>query len=164
MDRILGGGDRLAGRTASWLAVLNPKTANRVIEALLLGIDFGKQAKLDEEAGDQYAHQKAAYEWGCKVGDPKLVSLVRHFWEGVQLGVFAVGDLQERKGYKSPKLAALESAVGGNGKDYTVNRAYLKDIMADIDISTDGARVALSGRPCDFGHYLITNILGRNAK
>ena len=132
---------------------LTAEKTRQVRDAILLAVKYGNQAKRDETAGYEFAHQKAAYEWGYEVGDPGTVRLTRLYWEGVQLGVFAVGDIQERSGPKSPAWAQLEAMVGGNGRDYTVDGAYVRDIFSDVRISTDGARAAARGERSDFEAY-----------
>ena len=125
----------------------------KIADALLSGVDYGNQAKVDEEAGYELAHQKAAYNWGYSVGDPKTVRLARLYWEGVQLGVFAFGDLQQQTGEKSARWAAIESMVGGNGEEYDVDEAYIEDIFADVEVAADGATAAQNGEPSDFVSY-----------
>lgn len=152
-ERLKAKAAQLAYKARFPVKALTSKKAQIVYDALLLGIQYGKQAKLDEQRGYEYAHQKAAYDWGYEVGDPVLIKTIRFYWEGIQLGVFAIGDIQERSGEKSPKLATLESLVGGNGKEYTVNKAYIDDIFDDVKIATDGAKNAENGTPNDFDSY-----------
>lgn len=140
------------------LAVLKKENIIRIRDALILGMKYGKQAKEDEENNDKLAHEKAAYEWGYDVGDPKTVRMIRFYWEGIQLGVFAIGDHQERSGEKPPKWKILESLVGGNGKEYEVNKAYIDDIFQDVKIATDGAEKAKKNSPKNFEEYAEKNL------
>ena len=140
-------------RIALKLEVLKSENVAIIRDALLLGVKYGNQAKEDEGNGDDLAHERAAYEWGYEVGDPKIVKMIRFFWEGVQLGVFGFGDYQENTNGKGAQWSMLESMVGGNGKEYTVDQAYVNDIFHDVSIATDGATIAQSGGRSDFGHY-----------
>lgn len=149
--------ERLMAKAAALeiLKELDPRDLNRdqlqkIAEALLLGVEYGSQARLDEESGYKLAHQKAAYDWGYKVGDPKTVKMVRLYWEGVQLGIFAFGDLQEQTGGKSERWATIESMVGGNGQEYDINESYIEDIFYDVQIAVDGATRAERGEESDF--------------
>ena len=135
------------------LEVLKSENVVIIRDALLLGVEYGNQAKEDEGNGDELAHERAAYEWGYEVGNPKVVKMIRFFWEGVQLGVFGFGDYQENTSGKGEQWTMLESMVGGNGKEYTVDQAYVNDIFHDVRIATDGATIAQSGGKSDFGHY-----------
>ena len=132
---------------------LNTEQIQKLKSALILGIEYGNQAKFDEGNGDELAHQKAAYEWGYDVGDPKIVKMIRFYWEGVQLGVFAIGDAQQRSGEKNKTWAQIESMVGGNGKEYDIDKAYIDDIFNDIQITVDGANDYKAGLPKDFTTY-----------
>lgn len=152
--------ERLKAKAAALeiLKELDPRDLNReqlqkIAEALLLGVEYGNQAKIDEEAGYDLAHQKAAFDWGYRVADPKTVKMVRLYWEGVQLGVFGFGDLQQHAGGKSERWASIEAMVGGNGQEYDVDKAYIEDIFADVEVAVDGATVAQNGEPNDFLSY-----------
>ena len=134
---------------------LSLEQRERVMDALIMGVDYGNQAKENEAAGYALAHQKAAYDWGYAVGDPQIVKMVRLYWEGVQLGVFAIGDLQQGSGTKTDLWKSVESAVGGTGKDYDVDDAYVDDIFSDVQITVDGAEAAQSGHPHDFDTYSL---------
>lgn len=133
---------------------LNKEQLQKIGSALLLGVEYGDQAKSDEANGYVWAHQKAAYEWGYRVGDPKIVKMVRLYWEGVQLGVFGLGDLQQIIGKKSYKWAKIEALVGGNGKEYDVDAAYIEDIFDDVQIAVDGAERSLQGKQNNFQLYV----------
>lgn len=135
---------------------LNQEQLRKISSALLLGVQYGDQAKADEANGYVWAHQKAAYDWGYQVGDPAIVKMVRLYWEGVQLGVFGVGDLQQLTGEKSPRWSTLEAMVGGNGQEYDVDAAYIDDIFNDVQIAVDGAEQWQSGAEKDFDEYSKT--------
>ncbi len=152
-ERLKAKAAAIAYKAKFHLKAINSEKIRQIRDALILGVEYGKQAKEDEGNGYKFAHQKAAYDWGYEVGDPALIKMIRLYWEGVQLSVFAIGDMQERSGEKSPKLAALESLVGGNGKEYTVNKAYIDDIFDDVKIATDGAHAAKNNTPNDFDNY-----------
>ena len=86
------------------IAVFKDGNIAKITDALILGVKYGKQASQDEAQGYEFAHEKAAYEWGYDVGDPALVKTVRFYWESVQLGIFSIGDYQEStKGEKSDR-------------------------------------------------------------
>lgn len=148
----------LRERIALKMEVLKSENVVVIRNALLLGVKYGKQAKIDEEAGDPLAHERAAYEWGYEVGDPKTVKMIRFFWEGVQMGVFGFGDYQEASGDKARSWATLESMVGGNGKEYTVDEAYVNDIFHDVSVASAGAETAQSGKASDFELFAIEHL------
>lgn len=152
-ERLKAKAAAIAAKTKLRLENIDKAQIIAIRDAMIIGVEYGRQAKRDEEAGYELAHQKAAYEWGYAVGDPKTVKLVRLYWEGVQLGVFGIGDIQQHTGSKSPKWAMLESAVGGNGEEYDINRAYIDDIFDDVQIAVDGANAAKGGIPLDFSTY-----------
>lgn len=141
---------------------LNQEQLTKISSALLLGVQYGAQAKADEAKGYVWAHQKAAYDWGYQVGDPTIVKMVRLYWEGVQLGVFGVGDLQQLTGEKSPRWSTLEAMVGGNGQEYDVDAAYIDDIFNDVQIAVDGAERALQGGQNDFEQYAEQRLEGND--
>lgn len=152
-ERLKAKAAKLAAKAALPLEDIDKAQLEAILDAMIIGVEFGKQAKQEEEDGYEFAHQKAAYEWGYAVGDPKTVRLVRLYWEGVQLGVFGIGDIQQHTGSKSPKWAKIESLVGGNGQEYDVNKAYIDDTLDDVQISVDGASAAQNGAPLDFTGY-----------
>ncbi|MFG6569778.1 hypothetical protein [Sulfitobacter sp. 1A13679] len=134
-------------------STLSEKQKLKVFDALLLGKEYGIWAREREKEGYRFAHEQAAYDWGYEVGDPKTVRLVRLYWEGLQLGVFAIGDFQERISSKSAGWRSVEAAVGGNGQEYDVNDDYLDDLFSDVQIAVDGAEAAQRGDEDGFNDY-----------
>ena len=154
LDRLRDRASEAADQLNQAVEALDAETIDKVKNALLLGVDYGDQARRDEEAGYRYAHEKAAYDWGYEVGDPIIVRSVRLYWEGVQLGIFAIGDVQQLRGGKTENWAMLESMIGGNGEEYDVDQAYINDIFYDVSIAEAGAIAAQSGEESDFEGFI----------
>lgn len=116
--------------------------------------DFAAQAKDGEAFGYKYAHERAAYDWGWEVGDPQVVRNLRNLSEELQKSVFSIGDILEgtRGGAKIWSMT-IENWIGANGKNYTVDAAYIDDYVMDIELVIAGAIARELGR-YDFKGYI----------
>ena len=131
--------------------------------AITLASKYRDQALRDEKSlGLNYAHAKAAYEYGYAVGDINIINNFRLFSESVQYSIVNVDDIIDTGKY-APFSTSAQFVVNWVGRgfgitrDYSADEAYLADAVDDISITRAGARAAQNGRPLSFEDYAKAN-------